>query len=109
MGYLWEEGKTAELIDAEGYVLSGDLGRFNKEGFLFVSGRQKEIIVTAGGENIAPVPIEDQIKEVLKDYIANCLVIGDKRKHLAAILTLRTVLDEKNQPTNALHPDVKEV
>jgi len=108
MGYLWEEGKTAELIDAEGYVLSGDLGRFNKEGFLFVSGRQKEIIVTAGGENIAPVPIEDQIKEVLKDYIANCLVIGDKRKHLAAILTLRTVLDEKNQPTNALHPDVKE-
>merc|ERR1711983_663113 len=100
-------GKTAELIDAEGYVLSGDLGRFNKEGFLFVSGRQKEIIVTAGGENIAPVPIEDQIKEVLKDYIANCLVIGDKRKHLAAILTLRTVLDEKNQPTNALHPEVK--
>merc|ERR1712111_221057 len=52
--------------------------------------------------------LEDQIKEVLKDYIANCLVIGDKRKHLAAILTLRTVLDEKNQPTNALHPDVKE-
>ena len=109
MGYLWEEGKTAELIDAEGYVLSGDLGRFDKDGFLFVSGRQKEIIVTAGGENIAPVPIEDAIKEVLKDYIANCLVIGDKRKHLAAILTLRTVLDEKNQPTSVLHPDVKEV
>ena len=74
-----------------------------------MSGRQKEIIVTAGGENIAPVPIEDAIKEVLKDYVANCLVIGDKRKHLAAILTLRTVLDDKNQPTDILHPDVKEV
>jgi len=108
MGYLWEEGKTAELIDAEGYVLSGDLGRFDKDGFLFVSGRQKEIIVTAGGENIAPVPIEDAIKEVLKDYVANCLVIGDKRKHLACILTLRTELDDKNQPTDILHPDVKE-
>merc|ERR1712209_77355 len=106
MGYLWEEGKTAELIDAEGYVLSGDLGRFDKDGFLFVSGRQKEIIVTAGGENIAPVPIEDGIKEVLKEYIANSLIIGDKRKHLAAILTLRSVLDEKNQPTSNLHPNV---
>ena len=109
MGYLWEEGKTAELHDAEGYVLSGDLGRFDKDGFLYLTGRQKEIIVTAGGENIAPVPIEDAIKEVLKDYIANCLVIGDKRKHLACILTLRTVLDDKNQPTDVLHPDVKEV
>jgi len=108
MGYLWEEGKTAELIDAEGYVLSGDLGRFDKDGFLFVSGRQKEIIVTGGGENIAPVPIEDAIKEVLKDYFANCLVIGDKRKHLACILTLRTVLDDMNQPTDKLHPEVKE-
>jgi len=108
MGYLWEEGKTAELHDAEGYVLSGDLGRFDTDGFLYLTGRQKEIIVTAGGENIAPVPIEDQIKEVLKDYIANCLVIGDKRKHLACILTLRTVLDDKNQPTDVLHPDVKE-
>ena len=55
------------------------------------------------------MPIEDGIKEVLKEYIANCLVIGDKRKHLAAILTLRTVLDERNQPTDKLHPDVKEV
>ena len=109
MGYLWEEGKTAELHDAEGYVLSGDLGRFATDRFLYRTGRQKEIIVTAGGENIAPVPIEDQIKEALKDYIANCLVIGDKRKHLACILTLRTVLDEKNQPTDVLHPDVKEV
>merc|ERR1719282_1350257 len=97
MGYIWDEKKTSELFNEAGYVLSGDLGRFN-DGFLFVSGRQKEIIVTAGGENIAPVPIEDAIKELLKDYIANCLVIGDKRKHLAAILTLRTVLDDKNQP-----------
>ena len=109
MGYIWDEKKTSELFNEAGYVLSGDLGRFDSNGFLFISGRQKEIIVTAGGENIAPVPIEDAIKELLKDYIANCLVIGDKRKHLAAILTLRSVLDEKNQPTNNLHPNVIKV
>ena len=109
MGYIWEEKKTSELFNADGYVMSGDLGRYDNEGFLFVSGRQKEIIVTAGGENIAPVPIEDALKELLKEYFANCLVIGDKRKHLAAILTLRCVLDEKNQPTNILHPSVVKV
>merc|ERR1712142_1247086 len=108
MGYLWEEGKTAELIDAEGYVLSGDLGRFDEDKFLYIGGRQKEIIVTGGGENVAPVPLEDMIKLQLKDIISNCMVLGDKRKHLACIITLRTVLDENNLPTNNLHPDVIE-
>jgi len=106
MGYLWDEAKTAELIDSEGFVHSGDLGRYDEEGFLFIGGRQKEIIVTGGGENVAPVPIEDMIKVQMKDIISNCMVLGDKRKHLACIITLRTVLDAANQPTDALHPDV---
>merc|ERR1719318_1791205 len=104
----WEEGKTAELINGDGYVLSGDLGRYDDDDFLFIGGRQKEIIVTGGGENVAPVPIEDMIKVQMKDLIANCMVLGDKRKHLACILTFRTVLDENNLPTNNLHPDVIE-
>jgi len=108
MGYLWEEGKTAELINGQGYVLSGDLGRYDEDKFLYIGGRQKEIIVTGGGENVAPVPIEDMIKLQLKDIISNCMVLGDKRKHLACIITLRTVLDENNLPTNNLHPDVIE-
>merc|ERR1712106_701469 len=49
MGYLWEEGKTAELINGQGYVLSGDLARYDEDKFLFIGGRQKEIIVTGGG------------------------------------------------------------
>jgi len=97
-----------ELIDKEGWVHSGDLGRYDEDGFLFVGGRSKEIIVTGGGENIAPVPIEDMIKGQLKDVVSNCMVLGDKRKHLACILTLRTKLDEKAQPTDDLHPDVVE-
>lgn len=108
IGYLWDEKKTAELIDPEGWVHSGDLGRFDDDGFLRVGGRSKEIIVTAGGENVAPIPIEDAIKAEMKEIISNVMVTGDKRKHLAAILTFRTQVDERNQPTDLLHPDVKQ-
>merc|ERR1712071_389853 len=55
----------------------------------------------------APIPIEDAIKAQLKDLISNVMVVGDKRKHLAAIVTLRTQLDSANQPTDVLHPDVR--
>ena len=65
MGYLWEEDKTAELVDSEGWVHSGDLGRKDEDGFFYITGRIKEIIITAGGENIAPVPIEEKIKAEL--------------------------------------------
>jgi len=105
MGYLWDEDKTSQLVDKDGWVHSGDLGRFDGE-FLIVGGRSKEIIVTAGGENVAPVPIEDAIKLQLKDLVSNCMVVGDKKKHLACILTLKTKLDAQNQPTDDLHPDV---
>lgn len=108
IGYLWDEAKTAELIDPEGWVHSGDLGYFDDEGFLVVSGRSKEIIVTGGGENVAPVPIEDAIKAQMSDIISNVMVIGDKRKHLACIITLKCVEDAQKQPTDVLHPDVRE-
>ena len=65
MGYLWQEDKTAELVDSEGWVHSGDLGRKDEDGFFYITGRIKEIIITAGGENIAPVPIEEKIKAEL--------------------------------------------
>ena len=51
-----------ELIDEDGWVHSGDLGRFDEHGFLVVGGRSKELIVTGGGENVAPIPIEEAIK-----------------------------------------------
>jgi len=108
MGYLWDEKKTKEVVDEEGWVHSGDLGRVDDDGFFYVAGRMKEILITGGGENIAPVPIEDDIKSELVDIVSQGMLVGDKRKHLAIILTLKTVLDSKNQPTDILHPDVKE-
>jgi len=107
IGYLWDEKKTKELIDDDGWVHSGDIGYYDEQDFLIVGGRSKEIIVTGGGENVAPIPIEDAIKAQLKDLISNVMVLGDKRKHLAAIVTLRTQLDSANQPTDILHPDVR--
>merc|ERR1719402_536107 len=90
MGYLWDEAKTAELIDPEGWVHSGDLGRFDEDGFLFIGGRQKEIIVTGGGENVAPVPIEDMMKVQMKDIVSNCMVLGDKRNLLGSMQSKHT-------------------
>eukprot|EP00090_Calanus_glacialis_P010441 TRINITY_DN18825_c0_g1_i1.p1 TRINITY_DN18825_c0_g1~~TRINITY_DN18825_c0_g1_i1.p1 ORF type:complete len:503 (-),score=129.85 TRINITY_DN18825_c0_g1_i1:55-1374(-) len=106
LGYLWEEAKTNEVIDKDGWMHSGDLGKLDEDGFLYVCGRMKEILITGGGENVAPVPIEDAIKDELSEILSQAMVVGDKRKHLAVILTLKTVLDSKNQPSDNLHPDV---
>lgn len=128
MGYIWDEEKTREVVDDEGFVHSGDLGWKDSDGFFYINGRMKEVIITAGfitislyiyhyfisfditagGENIAPVPIEDDIKAELQDIVSQVMVIGDKRKHLSVIITLKTVLDEKNQPTNTLSEDVQQ-
>lgn len=65
---------------------TGDLGYLDQDGFLYVTGRLKELIITAGGENISPVPIESKLKEKLGKYFVNIIVIGDKRKFLSLIL-----------------------
>ncbi|XP_044161962.1 long-chain-fatty-acid--CoA ligase ACSBG2 isoform X3 [Bufo gargarizans] len=88
MGYLNMEVKTKESIDEEGWLHSGDIGKHDDKGFLFITGRIKELIITAGGENIPPVPIEDAMKEHLP-IISNVMVIGDKRKFLSMLLTLK--------------------
>lgn len=89
MGYWKSDDATKEAIDDKGYLHSGDQGYFNKEGNLIISGRIKELIVTAGGENVAPVPIEDLFKEYCR-ICSNIIVIGDYRKYLSCFITLKT-------------------
>lgn len=84
LGYFKEPGATAELIDAEGWLHSGDVGELDGDGFLRVTGRKKEIIVTSGGKKTAPANIEGMLKAI--DPIGNALVVGDNRNYLVAIL-----------------------
>jgi long-chain acyl-CoA synthetase len=72
------------LID--GWLYSGDLGKFDEDGFLTIVGRKKEIIITSGGKNIAPKNIEAALKSL--DIVAEAVVIGERRKFLSALITL---------------------
>merc|ERR1719287_345236 len=82
--------KTAETIDAEGWLHSGDKGMITAEGMVKITGRYKELIIGDGGENIAPVPIEDNVKK-LCDGICEIMMVGDKRKYNVALVTLKAV------------------
>ncbi|KAK9519559.1 hypothetical protein VZT92_022282 [Zoarces viviparus] len=109
MGYLNMPDKTDEALDAEGWLHSGDLGKHDQNGFLFITGRIKELIITAGGENIPPVPIEDAVKEAVP-LISNAMLIGDKRKFLSMLLTIKCQLNaESGEPEDELTPEAIEL
>lgn len=109
MGYLNMPDKTEEALDAEGWLRSGDLGKHDKNGFLFITGRIKELIITAGGENVPPVPIEDSLKEAVP-LISNAMLIGDKRKFLSMLITIKSQVNaETGAPEDELTPEVIEL
>lgn len=104
LGYYKNPKESRETLDGQGYIHSGDEGYLDKQGFLIITGRFKELIITAGGENIPPVLIEDHLKATTK-LISNVLLVGDARKFLVALLTLRCVLTPEGVPTDALSPE----
>ena len=109
MGYLNNKEKTKETIDDEGWLHSGDLVKEDEEGWFTVVGRSKEIIITAGGENVAPVNIEGEIKKELPDIISNVMVVGEQRKFLTCLITLKVKPDpETLAPTDILEDDARE-
>jgi long-chain acyl-CoA synthetase len=85
MGYYKEPQATAETMK-DGWLCTGDLGALDKDGFLTITGRKKEIIITAGGKNIAPKNIEAALKET--PLISEAIVIGDRKKFLSALITI---------------------
>ncbi|XP_048488655.1 very long-chain-fatty-acid--CoA ligase bubblegum isoform X1 [Plutella xylostella] len=89
MGYLKDEEKTRNTIDGDGWLHSGDVGRADSRNFLYITGRIKELLITAGGENVAPVLIEQAIQAELL-HVGYAVLVGDRRKFLAVLLTLKT-------------------
>jgi long-chain acyl-CoA synthetase len=85
-GYWQNEAATAETVDTEGWLHTGDLGSLDEAGFLRVTGRKKELIVTAGGKNVAPAVLEDRLRA--HPLISQCMVVGDNRPFIACLITL---------------------
>ncbi|MGQ4615280.1 AMP-binding protein [Nocardia sp. R7R-8] len=84
-GY-WGAAAGQSTVDPEGWLHTGDLGELDDDGFLRITGRKKEILVTSGGKNVAPTPLEDRIR--LHPLVSNCMVLGDGRDFVTALVTL---------------------
>jgi long-chain acyl-CoA synthetase len=100
MGYLNLPQKTAETIDADGWLHTGDVGLVDEEGFFRITDRMKDIIITAGGKNITPSELENELK--FSPYVTDAVVIGDKRPYLTVII----MIDQENVEKYAQDNDV---
>ncbi|MGE0333528.1 MAG: long-chain fatty acid--CoA ligase [Ramlibacter sp.] len=100
MGYLNQPEKTAETIDADGWLHTGDVGLVDEDGFFRITDRMKDIIITAGGKNITPSELENELK--FSPYITDAVVIGDKLPYLTVII----MIDQENVEKYAQDHDV---
>jgi long-chain acyl-CoA synthetase len=100
MGYLNQPEKTAETIDADGWLHTGDVGQVDEEGFFRITDRMKDIIITAGGKNITPSEFENELK--FSPYITDAVVIGDQKPYLTVII----MIDQENVEKYAQDNDV---
>jgi long-chain acyl-CoA synthetase len=100
LGYWHNEAATAEMIDADGWLHTGDLGELD-DGHLRVTGRKKDIIVTAGGKNVAPAVLEDRLRA--HPLVSQCMVVGDGRPYVACLVTLD---EEALEPWKGRHPQL---
>jgi len=87
-GYWHNDAATAEMIDSGGWLHTGDLGELDEDGYLRVTGRKKDIIVTAGGKNVAPAVLEDRLRA--HPLVSQAMVVGDGRPYVACLVTLDT-------------------
>jgi long-chain acyl-CoA synthetase len=86
IGYWKNDAATAEVLEGDGWFHTGDVGEVDDEGFVRITGRKKEILVTAGGKNVAPAVLEDRVRA--HALVDQCLVVGDRQPFIAALVTL---------------------
>jgi long-chain-fatty-acid--CoA ligase ACSBG len=107
MGYLKNDKATIETIDSQGFIRSGDKGKILPDGHLKITGRIKELIITGGGENVAPVPIEDNFKEFCPPC-SNIMLLGEQQRFMACLITFKVDVDPKSgQPSKNLTNEVQ--
>lgn len=108
MGYLNDESLTkASFTEDSGWFKTGDLGRFDEEGALELKGRIKELLITSGGKNISPIPIEDRIKRAIPELISNVVLVGEQRHYLTCLITPKVKIDQETTlPTTNLDDSV---
>jgi long-chain acyl-CoA synthetase len=85
-GYWQNQAANDEVFDSERWFKTGDLGKLDDEGFLYIVGRKKELIVTAGGKNVAPAVLEDRLRA--HPLVSQCMVVGDNQPFIAALVTI---------------------
>jgi long-chain acyl-CoA synthetase len=85
-GYWQNDNANSEVFDGERWFKTGDLGKLDDEGFLYIVGRKKELIVTAGGKNVAPAVLEDRLRA--HPLVSQCMVVGDNQPFIAALVTI---------------------
>ena len=100
--------KTKAAIDDQGWLHSGDVGRLDEHGMLFITGRIKELLITKGGENIAPVLIEEAVKSACP-ALSNAMLIGDQKKYLTMIVSLKSMPNEDGSFNDTLAPEAANV
>jgi long-chain acyl-CoA synthetase len=86
VGYWHDDAATAEVMSDGGWFATGDLGELDERGFLRITGRKKEIIVTAGGKNVAPAVLEDRLRA--HPLVSQCMVVGDQKPFIGCLITL---------------------
>ncbi len=105
-GYYKDEQATQEVLTADGWLRSGDVGHLDDDGFLTITDRKKDILVTAGGKNVAPQNLENALK--MHPLVSQALVVGDRRPYVAALITVaeETTPDEARHEIERLVEDV---
>ena len=114
-GYYKNEKATKETI-VDGWLHTGDIGEVDEDGYMKITGRKKDIIITAGGKNITPANLENEIKQ--SQWVSQCVVVGDRRPYLVALITLdieecAKLAEEHGWPTDpaelAQHPEMRQL
>ena len=106
MGYYKDTLATAEALDKDGWLHSGDIGTVDADGFLQITDRKKDLIITAGGENVAPALVEGYLKGI--PVVSQAVVIGDRQRYLSVLLTLnkdRILQDAQSCGSAACDPE----